>query len=183
MTQKKTDEQFKQIIENCRQLFENKLHDYNTAWRVLRPMSLCDQLLIKVRRCRQLETLEEHLVDEGIVSEYIGIVNYAIMGLIQTSLGYADGADISNQEALKQYDIYAEKTMELMVRKNHDYGEAWRDMETTSYTDLILVKILRTKQILQLSGKTLVSEGVDANFQDIINYAIFGLIKFTLENE
>lgn len=170
------------MLDNCRQLFEKKLHDYNTAWRILRPMSLCDQLLIKVRRCRTLETQEEHLVDEGIVSEYIGIVNYSIMGLIQLSLGYADSADISNEKALEQYDKCAAATMELMIRKNHDYGEAWRDMETTSYTDLILMKILRTKQILQLGGQTLVSEGVDANFQDMINYAIFGLIKFTIEN-
>ncbi|MBR1387002.1 MAG: DUF1599 domain-containing protein [Alloprevotella sp.] len=178
----KTEEEFQNVLDNCRQLFEKKLHDYNTAWRILRPMSLCDQLLIKVRRCRTLETQEEHLVDEGIVSEYIGIVNYSIMGLIQLSLGYADSADISNEKALEQYDKCAAATMELMIRKNHDYGEAWRDMETTSYTDLILMKILRTKQILQLGGQTLVSEGVDANFQDMINYAIFGLIKFTIEN-
>lgn len=172
-----TNEQFKKVVALCRNLFEKKLHDYGPAWRILRPVSVTDQLLIKANRIRSIETKGVSLVDEGIRSEFMAIVNYGIIGLIQLELGYAESADISNEEALELYDKYANEALELMIAKNHDYDEAWRSMRISSYTDLILMKIYRTKQIESLSGKTLVSEGIDANYQDMINYAVFGLIK------
>ena len=172
-----TNEQFKKVVTLCRNLFEKKLHDYGSAWRILRPVSVTDQLLIKANRIRSIETKGVSLVDEDIRSEFMAIVNYGIIGLIQLELDYADSADITNEEALKLYDKYANEALELMIAKNHDYDEAWRSMRISSYTDLILMKIYRTKQIESLSGKTLVSEGIDANYQDMINYAVFGLIK------
>ncbi len=172
-----TNEQFKKVVTLCRNLFEKKLHDYGSAWRILRPVSVTDQLLIKANRIRSIETKGVSLVDEDIRSEFMAIVNYGIIGLIQLELDYADSADITNEEALELYDKYANEALELMIAKNHDYDEAWRSMRISSYTDLILMKIYRTKQIESLSGKTLVSEGIDANYQDMINYAVFGLIK------
>lgn len=172
-----TNEQFKKIVALCRNLFEKKLHDYGPAWRILRPASVTDQLLIKANRIRSIEVKGMSLVDEGIRSEFIAIVNYGIIGLIQLELGYAEVADITNEKALELYDKYAKEALELMIVKNHDYDEAWRSMRISSYTDLILMKIYRTKQIESLAGKTLVSEGIDANYQDMINYAVFGLIK------
>ena len=172
-----TNEQFKKIVTMCRNLFEKKLHDYGPAWRILRPVSVTDQLLIKANRIRSIETKGVSLVDEGIRSEFMAIVNYGIIGLIQLELGYAESADITNEKALELYDKYANEALELMIAKNHDYDEAWRSMRISSYTDLILMKIYRTKQIESLAGKTLVSEGIDANYQDMINYAVFGLIK------
>ncbi len=172
-----TNEQFKKIVTMCRNLFEKKLHDYGPAWRILRPVSVTDQLLIKANRIRSIETKGVSLVDEGVRSEFIAIVNYGIIGLIQLELGYAESADITNEKALELYDKYANEALELMIAKNHDYDEAWRSMRISSYTDLILMKIYRTKQIESLAGKTLVSEGIDANYQDMINYAVFGLIK------
>ena len=143
----------------------------------MRPSSLTDQIYIKANRIRSLETKGVSLVGEGVYPEFIGIVNYGIIALIQLEKGYADTEDISVDEAIAEYDKYARQTLELMLRKNHDYNEAWRAMRVTSYTDLILMKIYRTKQIERLGGETLVSEGVDANYMDMINYSVFGLIK------
>ena len=175
-----TREQFEKIMAECRSLFEKKLHDYGAAWRIMRPSSLTDQIYIKANRIRSLETKGVAMVDEGIRPEFVGIVNYAIIGLIQLELGYADASDDMNEtEALEAYDRHAQKALDLMLRKNHDYDEAWRGMRVSSYTDLILMKIFRTKQIESLHGETLVSEGIDANYMDMMNYAVFGLIKLT----
>ncbi len=175
-----TEQQFRQVMEECRTLFANKLHDYGAAWRIMRPSSVTDQIYIKANRIRSIETKGVALVDEGIRPEFIGIVNYAIIGLIQLDLGFSEVADdMSAEEALEAYDKWAQKTLDLMLRKNHDYDEAWRGMRVSSYTDLILMKIFRTKQIETLSGATLVSEGIDANYMDMMNYAVFGLIKLT----
>ena len=175
-----TREQFVKIMAECRSLFEKKLHDYGAAWRIMRPSSLTDQIYIKANRIRSLETKGVAMVDEGIRPEFVGIVNYAIIGLIQLELGYADASDDMNEtEALEAYDRHAQKALDLMLRKNHDYDEAWRGMRVSSYTDLILMKIFRTKQIESLHGETLVSEGIDANYMDMMNYAVFGLIKLT----
>lgn len=175
-----TKEQFEKIMAECRSLFSKKLHDYGAAWRIMRPSSLTDQIYIKANRIRSIETKGETLVDEGIRPEFIGIVNYAIIGLIQLELGAAEVADcMTNEQALAAYDKHAKEALQLMLRKNHDYDEAWRQMRVSSYTDLILMKIFRTKQIESLSGATLVSEGIDANYMDMMNYAVFGLIKLT----
>ena len=174
---KDTKQQFEHVIAICRDLFAKKLHDYGPAWRILRPASVTDQLFIKANRIRSIEVKGIALVDEGIRPEFMAIVNYGIVGLIQLELGHADSADISNDEALSLYDKYAKASLELMLAKNHDYDEAWRGMRISSYTDLILMKIYRTKQIETLAGQTLVSEGVDANYMDMINYAVFALIK------
>ena len=175
-----TREQFEQIMTECRTLFAKKLHDYGAAWRIMRPASVTDQIYIKANRIRSIETKGVALVNEGIRPEFVGIVNYAIIGLIQLELGPAEIADgMTNEEALAAYDRHAQASLELMLRKNHDYDEAWRGMRVSSYTDLILMKIFRTKQIESLNGDTLVSEGVDANYMDMMNYAVFGLIKLT----
>ena len=180
MPQKDTKTQFHAVLAQCRKLFVDKMKDYGPAWRILRTPSITDQIFIKVKRIRTLQTTSERLVDEGIEPEFIGIVNYAIIGLIQLELGPAEVADgMTNEEALAAYDRHARASLELMLRKNHDYDEAWRGMRVSSYTDLILMKIFRTKQIESLNGDTLVSEGVDANYMDMMNYAVFGLIKLT----
>ena len=179
-----TRKQYEKVIASCRELFAKKLHDYGAAWRIMRPTSLTDQIYIKANRIRSIETTGVNLVGEGIASEFIGIVNYAIIGLIQLELGYSETPDdMSEQEALAAYDKHAQKTLALMLRKNHDYDEAWRGMRISSYTDLILMKIFRTKQIESLGGDTLVSEGIDANYMDMMNYAVFGLIKLTFGEE
>lgn len=172
-----TNVQFENVISQCRDLFAKKLKDYGPSWRIMRPQSITDQIFIKANRIRSLETKGTSKVDEGIRPEFIAIVNYGVIGLIQLSLGYAETTDISNEEALSLYDRYITESKELMYAKNHDYDEAWRSMRISSYTDLILMKIYRTKQIESHDGKTLVSEGVDANYMDMINYALFGLIK------
>lgn len=174
---KETKEQFEQVIALCRDLYAKKLHDYGAAWRIMRPASVTDQIFIKANRIRSIETKGVTKVGEGIRPEFIAIVNYGIIGLIQLELGYAEKDDLTEQQALDLYDRYAQQALELMLAKNHDYDEAWRSMRITSYTDLILMKIYRTKQIESLNGDTLVSEGVDANYMDMINYAVFGLIK------
>ncbi len=174
---KDTNRQFEEILHICRTLFAKKLHDYGAAWRIMRPESVTDQIFIKANRIRSIELKGETYVDEGIRPELIAIVNYGIIGLIQLELGYADADDLTEEKALAYYDKYAGEALELMKRKNHDYDEAWRIMRTSSYTDLILMKIYRTKQIESLRGATLVSEGIDANYMDMINYAVFGLIK------
>lgn len=178
---KETKQQFEHVTALCRDLFYKKLHDYGPAWRILRPASVTDQLFIKANRIRSIETKGKTMVDEGIRSELIAIVNYGIVGLIQLKLGYAESADITVEESMTLYDTYAKEALDLMLAKNHDYDEAWRSMRISSYTDLILMKIYRTKQIEVLSGHTLVSEGVDANYLDMINYAVFGLIKIEFE--
>lgn len=174
---KETKQQFEHIIAICRDLFAKKLQDYGAAWRIMRPSSVTDQIFIKANRIRSIEVKGVALINEGIRSEFIAIVNYGIIGLIQLELGYSDTEDLTEQQALDLYDKYANQALELMLAKNHDYDEAWRSMRITSYTDLILMKIYRTKQIESLSGATLVSEGVDANYMDMINYSVFGLIK------
>ncbi len=173
----KTNAEFEAAIAECRALFEKKLHDYRASWRILRPQSLTDQLFIKAKRIRQLEITGESLVGEGIRPEFIALINYGIVGLIQLERGFADQVDMDNEEAMVLYDKYSHEALELMKRKNHDYDEAWRGMRVSSYTDLILTKIERIKEIENLSGQTLVSEGIDANYMDIINYSVFALIK------
>ena len=174
-----TEEQFKSVMQECRSLFEKKLHDYNASWRMLRPSSLTDQLLLKARRIRSIEVKGKALVEDDIRSEFVALINYGIVGLIQLEKGFADSVDISNEEAMTLYDKYAEVALQLMLRKNHDYNEAWRMMRVSSYTDFILTKIERVKEIENLNGGTLVSEGIDANYMDIINYSVFGVIKLT----
>jgi len=174
---KDTKAQFEQVIAECRDLFVKKLHDYGAAWRIMRPASITDQIFIKANRIRTLEIKGVSMVGEGIKPEFMGIVNYGIIGLIQLEMGYAEKEDISVEQAIDLYDKFAKRSLELMLAKNHDYDEAWRNMRITSYTDLILMKINRTKQIEDLAGNTLVSEGVDANYMDMINYSVFGLIK------
>ena len=174
-----TQKQFEQIMAECRELFAKKLHDYGAAWRIMRPSSVTDQIFIKANRIRSLEVKGVSLVGEGIRPEFIAIVNYSIVGLIQLALGYAESEDMTAGKALDYYDKYAMQSLSLMLKKNHDYDEAWRGMRISSYTDLILMKLYRTKQIESLSGQTLVSEGVDANYMDMMNYAVFGLIKLT----
>lgn len=172
-----TKQQFEEIMSGCRDLFSRKLHDYGAAWRILRPSSVTDQILIKANRIRSIEVKGVALVDEGIFPEFVAIVNYGIIGMIQLELGYSDKEDITPEKAMEYYDKYANQALELMLRKNHDYDEAWRAMRISSYTDLILMKLYRTKQIESLNGETLVSEGIDANYMDMINYSVFGLIK------
>lgn len=166
-------------MQECRALFENKLHDYGASWRILRPSSLTDQLFIKAKRIRSLEIKKEALVDEGIRPEFIALINYGIIGLIQLERGFADQVDLNNEQALALYDKHAGEALALMLRKNHDYDEAWRDMRVSSYTDFILTKIQRCKELEDLHGEALVSEGVDANYKDIINYAVFGAIRLS----
>ena len=174
---KDTKQQFEHVIAICRDLFAKKLHDYGAAWRIMRPSSVTDQIFIKANRIRSIEIKGVTLVNEGIRPEFIAIVNYGIIGLVQLEQGYAETDDMTEQQALEQYDKHAKAALELMLAKNHDYDEAWRSMRITSYTDLILMKIYRTKQIEALSGNTLVSEGIDANYMDMINYSVFALIK------
>lgn len=179
-----TQEQFVAALALCRELFIAKMHDYGTAWRILRGQSLTDQLYIKAARIRSLQVKGVSLVGEGIVPEFIGIVNYAIMGLIQLERGATDGSEehlLNDPSVLVDYDRHSAEALSLMLRKNHDYDEAWRLMRVSSFADLILMKIFRTKQIEDNEGETLVSEGVAANYVDMLNYAIFALIKLVVE--
>ena len=169
MPTKDTKSQFFAVLAQCRDLFINKMKDYGPAWRILRTPSITDQIYIKVKRIRTLQTVSERLVDEGIEPEFVGIVNYAAMGIIQLQLGVVDQPDLTTEEATALYDKVTKEAFELMNRKNHDYDEAWRDMRVSSITDLIMSKVLRTKSIEDHGGKTLVSEGLDANYYDMIN--------------
>ena len=171
-----TSKQYNKIIDTCRSLFINKMKDYGSAWRILRLPSLTDQIFIKTQRIRGLQQNEVQKVDEGQVSEFIGIINYSIMALIQLEKGVVEQPDLNIDESIIEYNKNVEIAKKLMMDKNHDYGEAWRDMRVSSLTDLILQKLLRVKQIEDNKGKTIVSEGIDANYQDMINYAIFALI-------
>ena len=172
-----TEEQFKNVMDECRTLFTKKLHDYGASWRILRPSSLTDQLFIKAKRIRKLEIEKKAMVDEGIRPEFVALINYGIVGLIQLERGFADTVDMTPDEALALYDAHAREALQLMLKKNHDYDEAWRSMRVSSYTDFILTKIERVKEIENLGGATLVSEGIASNYMDIINYAVFGAIK------
>ncbi len=174
----KTNEQFEAAISKCRNIFETKMKDYGSAWRILRTTSLTDQIYIKANRIRSIEEKAEVKIDEGARDEFVGIVNYAVMALIQLELGNKSDLVLGTHEAVEFYNkhIYASKS--LMENKNHDYDEAWRNMRISSYTDIILMKLLRIKQIEDNEGKTLISEGLDANYQDIVNYGLFALIKF-----
>ena len=177
MENKDTEQQFKDVMAECRSLFAKKLHDYGASWRILRPSSLTDQLFIKAKRIRSLEIKQVSLVGEGIRPEFIALINYGIVGLIQIEKGFADHVDITPEDALVMYDEKAKEALDLMIKKNHDYDEAWRDMRVSSYTDFILTKIQRVKEIEDINGQTLVSEGIDSNYMDIINYSVFGAIK------
>ena len=171
-----TSNQYDLVVEQCRNLFTKKMSDYGSAWRILRLPSLTDQIFIKAQRIRQLQENDVRKVDEDEKSEFIGIINYSIMALIQLELGVVENPDLSSEEAIELYDKHILITKELMENKNHDYGEAWRDMRVSSLTDLIIQNLLRVKQIEDNKGKTLVSEGIDANYQDMINYAVFAMI-------
>ena len=171
-----TSKQYDAVIKTCRDLFTKKMSDYGSAWRILRLPSLTDQIFIKAQRIRSLQQNDVRKVDEGEQSEFIGIINYCIMALIQIEKGVVDQPDMDVNEATELYDKHVAITKKLMENKNHDYGEAWRDMRVSSLTDLILQKLLRVKQIEDNAGKTLVSEGIDANYQDMINYAVFSMI-------
>lgn len=173
---KNTAEEYDKVIAVCRKLYTNKMQDYGSAWRILRLPSLTDQIFIKAQRIRSLQENEVRKVDEDETGEFIGIINYSIMALIQLDLGIADQPDLNPEQATEWYDAKIKRTKELMEAKNHDYGEAWREMRVSSLTDLILQKLLRVKQIEDNKGKTIVSEGIDANYQDMINYAVFALI-------
>ena len=171
-----TSKQYDAVIDTCKSLFIKKMSDYGSAWRILRLPSLTDQIFIKAQRIRSLQQNDVRKVDEGEVSEFIGIINYCIMALIQLDKGVVEQPDLTTEEATELYEEKVVVTKELMENKNHDYGEAWRDLRVSSLTDLILQKLLRVKQIEDNAGKTLVSEGIDANYQDMINYAVFGMI-------
>lgn len=172
-----TSRQFGQAIAMCKEVFINKMKDYGSSWRILRTTSLTDQIYIKANRIRSIEQKGSHKVDEGIRPEFIGIVNYSVMALIQLELGLDGKHDLEEKEAESLYDRHLQSARALMEDKNHDYDEAWRNMRVSSYTDIILMKLKRIKQIEDKEGETLVSEGVDANYRDIINYALFALIK------
>ena len=174
-----TSQQYDAVISKCRTLFISKMKDYGSAWRILRLPSLTDQIFIKAQRIRGLQQNKEQKIQEGQESEFIGIINYSVMALIQLEKGVSEQPDMDLDEALKHYDEKVAQTKQLMLDKNHDYGEAWRDMRVSSLTDLILQKLLRIKQIEDNQGKTLVSEGIDANYQDMINYSVFALIHLT----
>lgn len=178
----KTSQEYDKVIAICRQLFTNKMQDYGSAWRILRLPSLTDQIFIKAQRIRSLQQNEIRKVNEDETGEFIGIINYCIMALIQLDLGVVDQPDLDSVKAIQLYDEKIAATKSLMEDKNHDYGEAWREMRVSSLTDLILQKLLRVKQIEDNKGKTLVSEGIDANYQDMINYSVFALILMKFGN-
>ena len=171
-----TQLQYQSVMKNCKSLFNKKMQDYGSSWRIMRLTSLTDQIFIKAQRIRGLQTKITRKVDEGEIPEFIGIINYSIMALIQIKLGVSENPDLDLDEALNYYETQEKIIFELMLAKNHDYGEAWRDMRVSSLTDLILQKLMRVKQIEANSGKTIVSEGIEANYHDIVNYAVFALI-------
>ena len=179
----KTSQQFDSIIALCKDIFVKKMKDYGSAWRILRTPSITDQIFIKAQRIRSIEDKGVQKIEEGIKPEYIGIVNYSVIALIQLELGSDDNHNLSEEKGEELYNKFIQEAKSLMMNKNHDYGEAWRDMRISSLTDIILMKLLRTKQIEDNDGKTFISEGVDANYYDIINYAIFALIKMEFENQ
>ncbi|SFP58691.1 DUF1599 domain-containing protein [Parafilimonas terrae] len=171
-----TETQFDKAIESCKEIFLKKTKDYGTAWRVLRTISVVDQIFIKALRIRNIQNLEERKVDDDVQSEFIGIINYAVIGLVQLKLNNPVVEELSVKQAGDLYDEAVHIAKHTLLNKNHDYGEAWREMSQESFVDLIIVKLLRVKQILNNDGKTLISEGIDANYTDILNYAVFALI-------
>lgn len=171
-----TSEQYQAIMNDCRNLYAKKLEDYGVAWRILRLPSLTDQIFIKAQRLRSIQQKGQQMVADEPAGEFIGIINYSIMALIQLELGVASQPDLDSKSAQEHFDKQAQIAEELMMRKNHDYGEAWRDMRISSLTDLILQKLLRVKQIEDNAGLTRVSEGLEANYLDMVNYAVFALI-------
>ncbi|MFW5707227.1 MAG: DUF1599 domain-containing protein [Bacteroidota bacterium] len=175
--EEKTIEQFEQIKAICLEIFTKKMQDYGSAWRILRSSSLTDQIFIKAQRIRSIQDKGTQKIDEGIKPEFIGIVNYSVMALVQLEMGHAQQPDLSTGQATEKYIYYYDKARRLMQDKNHDYSEAWREMRISSLADIILMKLLRIKQIEDNQGQTTISEGIDANFYDIINYAVFALIK------
>ncbi len=177
-----TQEELKAVTTLCRDIFTKKTYDYGASWRIMRPESITDQIFIKANRIRSLQIKGESKVGEGIQPEFIGIVNYGIMGLIQLKYGHADDVDMDPDKVVALYDEYMQQTLTLLEAKNHDYDEAWRLMRVSSYVDLILMKIQRTKQIEDHEGKTLISEGIDANYMDMVNYSLFALIKLVCES-
>lgn len=179
-THVRTEEQFDASLKACRDIFVKKLQDYGPSWRLMRPQSITDQIFIKAKRIRSLETKNMSAVGEGILPEFIGIVNYAAIGIIQLEKGAVDTKDITIQEATELYDQVISQARTLMLKKNFDYDEAWRGMRVPSYTDFILTKIERIKEIEDNGGETAVSEGIDANYLDILNYAVFGVIKLSI---
>lgn len=178
-----TAQEYDQVIDCCRDIFMKKMQDYGTAWRILRPTSLTDQIFIKASRIRSIEEKGNCKVNEGIVPEFIGVINYSIMGLIQLELGAGEDSGSNQPKIAELYNGYFQKAKTLMTDKNHDYDEAWRGMRISSYTDLILMKIKRTKQIEDHQGNTIISEGIDANYYDMINYAVFAMIRLVVEQE
>jgi hypothetical protein len=179
----RTSREYERVIAGCKEVFARKMKDYGLAWRVLRPSSLTDQIYIKASRIRSIENKGESRVEEGVVPEFIGMVNYSIMALVQLKLGPAEEADISQDEALQWFDVMVKHTQGLMENKNHDYGEAWRQMRISSLTDIILMKLLRIKQIEDNDGRTEVSEGPEGSYADIVNYSVFALIKLGLADD
>jgi hypothetical protein len=177
----KTINEFVAVLAECKALFEKKTLDYGVAWRILRPSSITDQIYIKAQRIRSIQTKEVIKINESQKDEFIGIINYAAMGLIQLEIGFADVVENDNNKYISMYNQQIEKAIELMKNKNNDYDEAWRNMRVSSITDLILMKIHRTKQIENNNGNTLVSEGIDANYLDMINYSVFALILLANE--
>jgi len=183
MQQQETTRQFGEAMALCRDIFAKKLHDYGASWRIFRPSSLTDQLFIKAKRIRSIETTGQAMIDEGVLPEFMALINYGIIGLIQLERGFVDTVDIDKEEALRLYDSHAKELTELMIRKNHDYNEAWRDMRVSSFTDIILTKLQRIREIENHDGHTIASEGVASNYMDIVNYAAFGVIKLTEQGE
>lgn len=179
MTQ--TSEQYQQIVQNCREIFKQKTTDYGTSWRIARASSLTDQIFIKANRIRTIQETKENKVGESIEGEFGAIINYCVMAIIQVRGNDNLGVELTEQQALFLYDSIVQEAFELMEKKNHDYGEAWRDMRVSSLTDMILMKLLRVKQIEDNNGKTIISEGIDANYFDMFNYAVFALIHLTQE--
>ncbi|MCB0395803.1 MAG: DUF1599 domain-containing protein [Flavobacteriales bacterium] len=173
----KTLRQYDQVTARSKDIFLKKMKDYGTAWRILRPSSITDQIFIKAQRIRSIEEKGEQKVADDVDGEYIGILNYSVIALIQLELGLGEENELAFEKAASLYEGYINQSRELMMNKNHDYGEAWRDMRISSITDLILMKILRVRQIEDNQGKTIISEGLDANYLDMINYAIFALIR------
>lgn len=174
---KDTTAEYQQVIAQCRDIFEKKMKDYGAAWRIMRTESLTDQIFIKANRIRSIQRKKEHLVNEGIEPEFIGIINYSAMAIIQLQLGVVDQPDLEAEKASELHKQVLNDAFDLMSRKNHDYDEAWRSMRVSSMTDLILMKLLRVKEIEDNNGKTLISEGLDANYFDMINYAVFCMIQ------
>lgn len=177
----KTASEYKEVIDFCKEIFKKKTQDYGTSWRILRLPSITDQILIKARRIRSIQEKGNQKVEDSLQEEFVGIINYCLIGLIQMGMSDEDSLEIPYGQLEPAYDKWVQSTMDLLEDKNHDYGEAWRLMRISSITDIILMKLYRVKQIEDNEGRTIISEGITANYQDIINYAVFCLIKMNKE--